>query len=178
MDIVNNAGNMLLVEEETGSLVDMIGQGDTVRIIRENQKAAKRRMDAETISFNSGRKFVKQFPDLSARLCERLSPNAVWLLNLLAPYVGMNSGIVRYRNGTFVKRTDIVKWCAATMSERTADRAVTELCERGVLAKCTVRNKKAFIMNPYVMQNGSRANATLLGLFKDTEWVNYGTART
>ena len=58
------------------------------------------------------------------------------------------------------------------MSERTAERAITELCQRGVLAKCTVENKRAFIMNPSVMQNGSRANATLLALFKDTEWAN------
>jgi len=165
---------MFLLEAETGSVIDTVKPGDKVRIIREEQQAAKRQMESENVPFNAGRNFVKQFPDITAKLCGRLSPNAIWLLNLLIPYVGMNSGIIRYRNGAFVKRTDIVKMCDTTMSERTADRAVTELCECGVLAKCTVKNKKAFIMNPYVMQNGSRANATLLGLFKGTEWVKYG----
>lgn len=175
MDIVNNASGMVLSDEETGEvLVDSIQPGDKVRIIRKEQIEAKRRLDANTVPCNTGRKFIKQFPDLSGLLCERLSPNAVWLLNLLMPYVGINSGIIRYRNGSFVKRTDIVRLCGAAMAERTADRAVSELCEKGVLAKCTVKNKRAFIMNPYVVQNGSRANATLLGLFKDTEWVKYG----
>ena len=175
MDIINNANGMILSDEETGEvLVDGIQPGDKVRIIRKEQLEAKQRLEANTVPCNTGRKFIKQFPDLSARLCERLSPNAMWLLNLLMPYVGMNSGIVRYRNGSFVKRTDIVRLCGAALAERTADRAVSELCEKGVLAKCTVQGKRAFIMNPYVLHNGSRANATLLGLFKDTEWASFG----
>lgn len=175
MDIINNANGMILSDVDTGEvLVDSIQPGDKVRIIRKEQLEAKRRLEADTVPLNNGRKFIKQFPDMSARLCERLTPNAVWLLNLLMPYVGMNSGIIRHRNGAFVKRTDIVRLCGTILAERTADRAISELCEKGVLAKCTVKNKRAFIMNPYVMQNGSRANATLLGLFKDTEWVKYG----
>lgn len=175
MDIINSASGMILTDIDSGEvIVDGIQPGDKVRIIRKEQLDAKRRMEAQTVPCNTGRRFVKQFPDLSAKLCERLSPNAVWLLNFLMPYVGINSGIIRYRNGVFVKRMDIVKLCSASLSERTADRAVSELCEKGILAKCTVENKRAFIMNPHVMQNGSRANATLLGLFKDTEWVKYG----
>ena len=162
MDIINNANGMILSDEETGEvLVDGIQPGDKVRIIRKEQLEAKRRLEADTVPLNSGRKFIKQFPDMSARLCERLTPNAVWLLNLLMPYVGMNSGIIRHRNGAFVKRTDIVRLCGTVLAERTADRAVSELCEKGVLTTAG-------------MQNGSRANATLLGLFKDTEWVKYG----
>lgn len=176
MDYVNNTGSMFLVEAETGDvLVDEIKPGDKVRIIPAVQLTAQKAMKADTVAFNTGRRFVKQFPDLSARLCERLSPNAVWLLNLLVPYVGINSGILRYRNGNVLKRTDIVRLCVAVLAERTADRAVSELCDRGVLAKCTVQGKRAFIMNPYVLHNGSRANATLLGLFKDTEWASFGS---
>jgi hypothetical protein len=175
VDIVNNAANMLLVEESTGAVIlDGIEPGDKVRVIPAEQIEAKRKMEADTVVCNGGRRFVKTFPDMSAKLCERLSPNAVWMLHALTPYVGINSGIVRYRNGNVLKRSDIVKLCGSVLAERTADRAVSELCERGVLAKCTVQGKRAFIMNPYVMHNGSRANATLLGLFKDTEWTNFG----
>ena len=173
MDFTNHSSAMRLVEEETGDVLDVvIGVGDKVRVIRKEQAEAKRKLEENTVAVNSGRHFVKQFPDHSAKLCERLSPNAVWLLNALMPYVGVNRGILRYRNGIFLKRNDIWKKCSHSMSERTAERAITELCQRGILAKCTVENKRAFIMNPYVMQNGSRANATLLALFKDTEWVN------
>lgn len=175
MDIINDVGGMLLIEQETGAvLVDDIKPGDKVRIIPAVQLTAKRQMESDTVAVNTGRRFIKQFPDLSGRLCERLSPNAVWLLNLLTPYVGINSGLLRYRNGNFMKRTDIVRLCGAVLAERTADRAVTELCEKGVLAKCTVQGKRAFLVNPYVLHNGSRANATLLGLFKDTEWASFG----
>lgn len=173
MDFTNHSSAMRLVEDETGDVLDVvINAGDKVRVIRKEQAEAKRKMEENTVAVNSGRHFVKQFPDQSARLCERLSPNAVWLLNALMPYVGINSGILRVRNGQFLKRIDILKKCVRSMPERTTDRAITELCQRGVLAKCTVENKRAFIMNPYVMQNGSRANATLLALFKDTEWAN------
>ncbi len=175
MDIINDVGGMLLVERETGTvLVDDIGPGDKVRIIPAVQVTAQKAMQADAVDFNTGRRFVKQFPDLSGRLCERLSPNAVWLLTMLIPYVGINSGLLRYRNGQFVKRTDIVRLCRSALAERTADRAVSELCDKGVLAKCTVQGKRAFLVNPYVLHNGSRANATLLGLFKDTEWASFG----
>lgn len=173
MDYINSTSAMRLVEDETGAVLDVvINSGDKVRVIRKEQVEARRKMECDTVLVNSGRKFVKQFPDQSARLCERLSPNSVWLINALCPYVGINSGILRFRNGRFLKRSDILEKCSSAMSERTAERAISELCQRGVLAKCTVENKRAFIMNPYVMQNGSRANATLLSLFKDTEWAN------
>lgn len=173
VDYTNHSSAMRLVEEETGDVVDMvINAGDKVRVIRKEQVDAKRKLEENTVPLNGKRHFVKQFPDQSARLCERLSPNGVWLLCALMPYVGMNSGILRVRNGQFLKRVDILKKFASSMAERTTDRAITELCQRGVLAKCTVENKRAFIMNPYVMQNGSRANATLLALFKDTEWAD------
>lgn len=173
MDFTNHSSAMRLVEDDTGAVLDVVIQpGDRVRVIPKEQVAAKRRMEEATIPMNGGRRFVKQFPDLSARLCERLSPNAVWLLNKLIPYVGINSGILRFRNGEFLKRIDVWRVCSCSMSDATADRAITELCQRGVLAKCTVENKRAFIVNPYVMQNGSRANVTLLALFKDTEWAN------
>jgi hypothetical protein len=175
MDYTNHSSAMRLVEENTGIVLDLqINAGDKVRVIRKEQEQARQQMERDTVAVNNGRKFVKQFPDHAARLCERLSPNAVWLLNVLIPYVGINSGILRVRNGHFLKRTDILKRCECSMSSSTAERAVRELCQRGVLAKCTVENKRAFIMNPYVVQNGSRANATLLALFKDTEWANGG----
>lgn len=173
MEVTNNASAMRLVEDDTGNVLDVvINAGDKVRVIRKEQVDAKRRMEANTVPLNGGRKFVKQFPDISAKLCERLTPNAMWMLQVLIPYVGINSGVLKNRNGTFLKRSDILNKCVKSMSERTADRAVTELCQRGVLAKCTVENRRAFIMNPYVLHNGSRANATLLSLFKDTEWAN------
>ncbi len=175
MDIINNTGGMALVEKETGAVVvEDIEPGDKVRIIPAVQLNAKKAMETDNVVLNNGRRFVKQFPDLSARLCERLSPNAVWVLQMLIPYVGINSGILRYRNGNVLKRVDIVRLCGVGLAERTADRAVSELCELGVLAKCTVQGKRAFIMNPHVLHNGSRANATLLGLFKDTEWAKIG----
>ena len=173
MDFTNETSGMRLVEDATGELLDVeIRKGDKVRIIRREQQEAKKKMEKDTIAVNADRKFVKQFPDLSARLCERLSPNAVWVLTKLVPYIGVNSGILRFHNGEFLKRIDIWRVCSCSMSDATTDRAITELCQRGVFAKCTVENKRAFIVNPYVMQNGSRANATLLALFKDTEWVH------
>lgn len=172
MNYVSETDSLLLVEQGTGTIFGVADPGDVVKVISKEQLEARRKMEQHSVPLNTGRKFIKQFPDLSARLCERLSPNAVWLLCTLTPYIGMNSGILRFRNGQFLKRVDIWRICEGSMPERTADRAVTELCVRGVLAKCTVENRRAFLVNPYVMQNGSRANATLLTLFQDTEWAH------
>lgn len=175
MDIVNNAGGMFLVEKNTGAVVvENIEAGDKVRIIPAVQLAAQKEIKADTIPFGNGRRFVKQFPDISKRLCERLTPNALWLFNRLVPYIGMNSGVLRHGNGKPLKRADVVRLCFPTLAERTADRAVTELCENGVIGKAILNGKRVLLINPYVLQNGSYASVSLLKVFEETEWSSIG----
>lgn len=169
--IANNRSDMVILESGTGEYVDTVHVGDTVNIIRKSQIQSKKTLD-EAVRCNAGRLFVKQFPDSMERLCKRLTPNAIWLLNFLVPYIGINSGIVKFKNGRFVKTKDIINRCAETMKEKTVKRTLSELRSKGVLAKCYVQNKSAFIVNPFVMQNGSLANPTLLSLFKETEWYH------
>ena len=174
VDIVNNASGMVLVEKETGAVVENIGVGDKVRIIPAVQLTAQKEMKADTIPFGCGRRFVKLFPDNSKRLCERLSPNALWILQRLVPYVGMNGGVLRHSNGKPLKRADVARLCLPTLAERTADRAVTELCNCGVMGKAFLNGKRVLLINPYVLQNGSNASASLLKVFEETEWASIG----
>lgn len=174
MDITNNVSGMLLVERDTGAIVvDGISPGDKVRIIRAEQIWAKQRLERENVSVNEGRKFVKVFPSAAAALCDRLSPNALWVMHRLLPYVRINSGALRHCNGVYLKRKDIVQMCAPVLSERTADRAVSELCDRGVLAKGEVNERRAFFVNPYVVNNGSRAPQEVVNIFANTEWAKF-----
>lgn len=169
MDITNRRSAMKLIEEATGQVLDVdIREGDKVRIIR--QETIEAIHAQETVPLNKGKRFVKQFPDVAEKICAVLSPNEVWLLNALIPYVGTNSGILRHHNGKFLTRQQIVGLCEGRLSRPTVDRTICDMVSHGVLAKCYVRDVKAYIMNPYICQNGSRANATLLSLFKGGWW--------
>ena len=104
MVIVNHSSAMRLLEEETGEIIgDVIEKGDKLQIIRKATADAAKKLK-ESVPCNSGRNFVKQFPDKASLLCRRLTPNEIWLLNALTPYVGINSGILRHRNGAFLTR--------------------------------------------------------------------------
>ena len=173
MDFINNRSSMVIVEADTGCPLDVdIRPGDKVRVIRAGTMNALREADGNTVPLNTGRKFIKMFPDVSARLMQRLNPYEFWLLNALLPYMGINSGVLKHRNGTFLSRSHIVAMCGDYLSASTVDRALNGLVKHGVLAKCYVKDHKAYIMNPYICQNGSKANSTLLTLFSKTEWIN------
>lgn len=172
MDYINNRASMRLFDTESGEVPDIeINPGDKVRIIRASTIEAHIEMSKEYVPLNDGRHFVKIFPDVLVKLCRRVGRDGVLLLNMLLPYVGANSGVLRHRNGTFVTRQFIVEECNDIMSRSSVDRALSLLVRHGVLGKCYVKDKKAYIMNPYIYQNGSKANATLLTLFSRTEWI-------
>lgn len=172
MDFVNRCASMRLFDIESGEIPDIeINPGDKVRIIRASTIDAHIEVSKEYVPLNNGRHFVKIFPDVLGKLCRRVGRDGVLLINVLLPYVGTNSGVLRHRNGTFVTRQFIVDECEDIMGRSSVDRALSQLVRHGVLAKCYVKDKKAYIMNPYIYQNGSKANATLLTLFSNTEWI-------
>lgn len=118
-----------------------------------------------------GRSFVKQFPDVSERLCRVLNANEVWLYNFLIPFVCTNSGVLKAPGGVVIDRPALVSLAAEYMSQPTVYRTVAGLLAKGVLARCYVQDEQLYVMNPYVCHRGSRANATLLTLFQNTEWA-------
>ena len=160
-----------LVSDDTGEALEVdISPGDLVRIIRAQSMETAMRISRENVPVNAGRQFVKIFPDVIPRLCRDIGKDGVVLLTLLLPYVGANSGILRHTNGQFVSRQYIVEICGDVLSRAAVDRALGDLVRHGVMAKCWVKDKKAYIVNPYLFQNGSKANQTLLSLFQDSGW--------
>lgn len=171
MDYINRCSGMTLVSDDTGEALEVdISPGDLVRIIRAQSMETAMRISRENVPVNAGRQFVKIFPDVIPRLCRDIGKDGVVLLTLLLPYVGANSGILRHTNGQFVSRQYIVEICGDVLSRAAVDRALGDLVRHGVMAKCWVKDKKAYIVNPYLFQNGSKANQTLLSLFQDSGW--------
>ena len=171
MNIRNNGAPVRMFEMETGEDIGIeVNSGDMIRVIRGESIASFKALLENSVVINSGREFIKQFPEISERLCNALTPQEMWLLTALIPYVGANSGVLKLSNGEFLSRRHIVERYH-NVSDRTIERSLSGLVEKGVLAKCYVKNKRAFIMNPYVLHRGSKANATLLTLFSKTEWM-------
>lgn len=170
MSLVNRGSALLTVDSGTGELTPIvINTGD--RIVRRESVASYRELQDKYVPLNSGREFVKLFPDVAAMLFRRLSAVELSVLYLLLPYVGANHGILVHGNGEFVTRKFLVMQYADVVSARTIDRALSGLVAKGVLAKCYIRGKTAYIANPYLFQRGSKANATLLTLFDKAGWA-------
>ena len=169
MAIVNRGSPLLTVDTETREITPLvINSGD--RIVRGESIRSFMEMQDKYVPLNGGRDFVKIFPDIAERLFRKLSPIESSTLYLILPFVGANHGILIHGNGEFVTRKYIVEHYGDAVSARTIDRAMHGLFRKGVLAKCYIKDKVAYIANPYIFQRGSKANATLLALFENTEW--------
>lgn len=169
MGFVNNGNPLYTIDSDTGEYTGLvIGSGD--RVVRSKSVESFKKLQDDYIPFNDGRDFVKVFPDLAAKLCKRLTPLEMWCVIAIQPYIASNSGILMYRNGKFLSRGYLVDEYKNDQSERNIDRALSGLISKGILAKCKIGGKVAYIANPHVFQRGSKANATLLSLFRYTDW--------
>ena len=174
MRLVNSGAPLYIVSADTGESVLEVAPGDTVTLTRAASRAHFRQIREDYVPCNDGRGFVKLFPDIACRLLRSLCPSELWLMMALIPYIGTNSGILQHPNGQFLTRGHLVKQYAELQSARTVDRALSGLLEKGVLAKCTIRKRVAYLANPYVFQRGNQANSTLLGLFDPVRWGEEG----
>lgn len=170
MKLHNEGAPLCLVDTDTGESLLTVDTGDTVTLTRAASKICFKRLREEYVPCNDGRGFVKLFPDIAGQLLHCLSAAELWLLVALLPYIGLNSGILQHPNGRFLTRGNLVEQYADIQSARTIDRALSGLLAKGVLAKCTIRNRSAYLANPYVFQRGQQANATLLSLFDPARW--------
>lgn len=169
--MINRGDALLVVESGTGSVAAVVEPGDSIRIVRGESIRSFQALRDTMIPLNNGREFVKLFPDVSAALSRRLTPIELSVLFLVIPFIGMNSGILVHGNGEFVTRKYLVALTEGQYSTRALDRALSGLVAKGVLAKCYIRGKTAYIANPYLFQRGSKANATLLTLFDKAGWA-------
>lgn len=159
MNVHIHSEPLLTVSSDTGEFTGLVlEEGDVVR----------KKDPAEAQVINRGRSFVKLFPDISDELCRRLSGAGLLLCFSILPYIARDSGILKKRNGAFITRKYLCDH--VEKGARTVDRGLSELLREGILAKSTVRGKVAYIANPYVFQNGVKANPTLLSLFERSGW--------
>lgn len=167
----------IVVSTETGAIVGEVYEGDKLRLVRQNSISSYRDIshvgEGEALRVNRGRRFAKVFSDNIDRLCEVLSPNDLYLLFRLIPYSGVNNGVLRHRNGAGVTRSQIVDMCKGKLSRSSVDRSLSALSKAGILASEKIEKRKAYILNPFVVQNGNLADKGLLRLFGKTEWVDH-----
>ena len=172
MGIINRIGDLGTFSVETGEVTEItIRNGD--RIVRRESVESFRRLSEKYIPLNGKREFVKCFRDIFEPLCKTLSPVEMWVAMAVVPLITTNSGILEYRNGKKVTTAGICGMYREKMSDRSIYRGIAGLVEKGVLAKCRVGGKALLVANPYIYQRGTQVNATLIGLFEDTEWAKW-----
>lgn len=168
MNVHIHSEPLLTVSSETGEVTSLVlTDGDVVR---------KKDDIPQAQSINRGRNFVKMFPDTADELCKRLSGAGLMMCFSILPYIARDSGILKKRNGAFVTRQYLCERIGDNTDKgtRTIDRGLSELLREGILAKSTVKGRVAYIANPYVFQNGVKANPTLLSLFDKSGWKKGG----
>lgn len=164
-------GTWAVVDAGTGEVMTgVIEDGDIVTITKAGSRNVFKRLSEESVELNKGRSFVKVFPDTADRLARRLNGAELWMTYAIIPYISVNSGILQHGNKQFLTRAHLLEIYDGVQSRSNIDRAIHGLVAKGILAKCTISGKVAYIANPYIFHRGSRANATLLTLFKGAGW--------
>ena len=84
----------------------------------------------------------------------------------LIPYIGYNTGKLRYRNGNKIRRKDLAKICG--VSSITIDRQLKGLMRDDVIKSVKDNDGLNYYVNPYVVHLGKKINSFTYNLFKDT----------
>lgn len=83
--------------------------------------------------------------------------------------VRYESNIAKYSNGRLITRDHIASDLKISISN--VHRAVTKLCERGLIAIAKIDIGKVFIVNPFIAMRGKTIDSTTYDLFKHTKWA-------
>lgn len=124
------------------------------------------RSEDDYFYFDKKKRFVKLWDSGIASLVNTRLSKGEWAIVLyLAQYVDYQSCIAK--NGDrILTRSDIVLGC--NVSPDAVKKDMKRLRRLGILTEVKIEDRIKIIVNPFVYCRGSKANATLLEIFKDT----------
>ena len=164
-----------VVYNETMENIDHYYQGDSVRVIRAEQK---KYLNNTITKFNKGKKFIKMFIDILLDLGKELTNTEFAIAIKLANFVAYEDGILEIRNGSNRIPADL-----KTMSEDLEvnydvfRRTIASLIKKDVIRKTRrvfgKQEYSCYVVNPYIYVSGQGLSKETYELFNDSKWKDY-----
>lgn len=155
-----------IFDDETGEMIPIeegtrIIKPNSLKYLREQNNKLEHPRDEEFLKL-----FKLALPELTSI---GLSVPESRVFFYLLGNVRYESNIAKYNNGKLITRENIS--VDLNMSTSNVHRAVTKLCERGLIAITKIDIGKVFIVNPFVAMRGKTIDKTTYDLFKHTKWA-------
>lgn len=149
----------LIIDGETGEIMDSVLDGDKIRITRKNKVEFLE--NTVSIPFTSFAKLNTAEISLLARELSR--PDFVFLVSL-SDYVGYYDNCVKNRRGVPMSIGDIAHHF--NISRATAYRSVERLMKENILCKAKTSEFQLFVC-PLIFCKGNRSNKVLQTMFRN-----------
>lgn len=157
--------NRLVVDEDTGKVVNTIFQGD--RILRSKSVELLQTKDKwDTGSFSKVNDEELKLLTPTLTISER---SVLWSL---LPYVSYSSCLIQHTNGKDINFSGIVK--LSGMSYNTVLSAVESLISKDVIYKGKNSRGNQFFINPWIAYKGNTINKVLFDMFKNYKILSKG----
>ena len=153
---------MRKVIDEHGEIVDELYEGD--RIIRKStyEYLGKR------INIHGDANFIKVYSKPLFDLADDLTGNESVMLIYLLRYLGYDC-ILRFNNGKAITRKFILADTA--QSQKTVDRAIHGLIEKGIVGKHKTTETYCYTVNPYIFAKGTEVDKGIAAFYVTTKWA-------
>ena len=154
---------MRKVIDEHGEIVDELYEGD--RIIRKSTSEYLSRR----INIHGNDSFIKVYSKPLFDLADDLTGNESVMLIYLLRYLGYDC-ILRFNNGKAITRQFILADTA--QSQKTVDRAMRGLIEKGIAGKHKTNETYCYTVNPYIFAKGTGVDKGIAAFYASTKWAN------
>ena len=175
-----------LVDYETGEIMDSVGYGDKVKIIRKEDEDKKREfLNTYELNFKKDVSFVKLYQGVN-ELRKYLTTGEFTVAISLCDYVSYEDCIIR-RGGTHKGKILTIKELAEDMEIEydSLRRTISSLVKKGVLGihKTGCKDKpdiliKSITVNPNIYCRGNKVNKMALSLFEGSNWNHHRDMQT
>ncbi len=150
---------MYLIDQNTGEIVNVIGEGDSVKITRDGTEEYLSSTDK--IPFEH---FAKLNTDEMKCLSRELRPNEAAFLLALMPYLSYRDNCIKDGAGIPMSEERIASRIG--MSRCNVNKLINSLITMDILCKAKNSAEYQLFMNPWIAGRGNRCNKVLATMFR------------
>lgn len=164
----------VIIDTETGEILDEIGIGDKFKIIRKKSVVYLKTMGIEPdgkVNIRKGRKYYFCLADGFDMLSDVLTGNEMLYFMRMIKYLEYNTGKLSYSNGR--KITPIKLIDAIGVPKSTLFRVLGKLEDKEVIKRVENGNRTYIYINPFICFKGSCIDESLYDMFKDSTFNTY-----
>lgn len=150
---------MYLIDQDTGEIINAVGEGDSVKITR--GKSVEYLSTTDKFPFEH---FAKLNTDEMKYISKELRPNEVAFLVSLMPYLSYRDNCIKDGRGTPLSEARIADLIG--VSRNKVNYLINSLIDMDILCKAKNSSEYQLFMNPWIAGRGNRYNRVLSTMFR------------